>query len=146
MMTEDNLALQMQQPWIKFGTDAGGFDPAKSRALVHPRAYGTFTRILGKYVREERVLELEDAIRKMSSAVARRLSIKDRGLLHEGFYADIAIFDPVTVEDRATFENPHQLSVGMRYVFVNGVTVVKDGEHTGAKSGHIVRGPGYTKD
>jgi N-acyl-D-amino-acid deacylase len=145
MMTEDNLALQMQQPWIKFGTDAGGHDPEKSRALVHPRAYGTFTRILGKYVREERVLGLEDAIRKMSSAVARRLSIKHRGQLHEGFYADIVIFDPATVGDRATFENPHQLSVGMLHVFVNGVAVVKEGKHTGAKPGRIVRGPGYSK-
>jgi N-acyl-D-amino-acid deacylase len=145
MMTEDNLALQMQQPWIKFGTDAGGHDPEKSKALIHPRAYGTFTRILGKYVREERVMGLEDAIRKMSSAVAHRLFIKDRGLLREGFCADIAIFDPNTVGDRATFENPHQLSVGMRFVFVNGVAVVKEGKHTGAKPGLIVRGPGYTK-
>jgi N-acyl-D-amino-acid deacylase len=143
MMTEENLALQMRQPWIKFGTDAGGFDPEKTKALVHPRAYGTFTRILGKYVREERILELEDAIRKMSSAVASKLSIKDRGLLHKGFYADIAIFDPATVGDRATFENPHQLSVGMHYVYVNGVAVVKEGKHTDAKPGRIVRGPGY---
>lgn len=145
MMAEDNLALQMQQPWIKFGTDAGGHDPEKTRALVHPRAYGTFTRILGKYVREERVMGLEDAIRKMSSAVAHRLFIKDRGLLREGFYADIALFDPNTVGDRATFEDPHQISVGMFYVFVNGIAVVKEGKHTGAKPGHIVRGPGYTK-
>jgi N-acyl-D-amino-acid deacylase len=145
MMTEDNLALQMQQPWIKFGTDAGGHDPEKTQALVHPRAYGTFTRILGKYVREERVMGLEEAIRKMSSAVAQRLFIRDRGLLREGFYADIAIFDPNTVNDRATFENPHQLSLGMRHVFVNGIAVVKDGKHTGAKPGRIVRGPGYAK-
>lgn len=146
MMTEDNLALQMQQPWIKFGTDAGGHDPEKTKALIHPRAYGTFTRILGKYVREEHVMGLEDAIRKMSSAVANRLFIKDRGLLCEGFYADIAIFDPTTVGDRATFENPHQLSVGMHHVFVNGIAVVKEGKHTGAKPGRIVRGPGYTKN
>jgi dihydroorotase/N-acyl-D-amino-acid deacylase len=146
MMTEDNLALQMKQPWIKFGTDAGGHDPEKTKALIHPRAYGTFTRILGKYVREERVMGLEDAIRKMSSAVAHRLFIKDRGLLCEGFYADIAIFDLNTVGDRATFENPHQLSVGMHYVFVNGIAVVKEGKHMGAKPGRIVRGPGYTKN
>ncbi len=145
MMTEENLALQMQQPWIKFGTDAGGHDPEKTQVLVHPRAYGTFTRILGKYVREERVLPLEDAIRKMSSAVAHRLFIRDRGLLREGFYADITIFDPNTVSDRATFESPHQLSEGVRHVFVNGTAVVKDGKHTGAKPGRIVRGPGYTK-
>jgi dihydroorotase/N-acyl-D-amino-acid deacylase len=146
MMTEDNLASQMQQPWIKFGTDAGGHDPEKSKALVHPRAYGTFTRILGKYVREERVMGLEDAIRKMSSAVAHRLFIKHRGLLLEGFYADIVLFDPNTVSDRATFENPHRLSVGMAYVFVNGIAVVKEGKHTDAKPGRIVRGPGYAKN
>jgi dihydroorotase/N-acyl-D-amino-acid deacylase len=145
MMTEDNLALQMKQPWMKFGTDAGGHDPEKTKTLVHPRAYGTFTRILGKYVRAERVLGLEDAIRKMSSAVAHRLFIKNRGLLREGYYADICIFDPNTIGDRATFENPHQLSVGMHHVFVNGIAVVKEGEHTDAKPGRIVRGPGYTK-
>ncbi len=146
MMSEDNLALQLKQPWIKFGTDAGGHDPEKTKALVHPRAYGTFPRILGKYVREERVLELEDAIRKMSSAVAQRLFIKNRGLLKEGFFADIAIFDPDTVGDRATFENPHQLSAGMHYVFVNGIAVIEEGEHTGAKPGRIVRGPGYSQN
>jgi dihydroorotase/N-acyl-D-amino-acid deacylase len=146
MMTEENLALQMQQPWIKFGTDASGHDPEKTEALVHPRAYGTFPRILGKYVKEERVMGLEDAIRKMSSAVAQRLFIKDRGLLLEGFYADIAIFDLDTVGDRATFEDPHQLSLGMFYVFVNGAAVVKEGKHTGAKPGRVVRGPGYIKN
>lgn len=146
MMTEDNLALQMKQPWIKFGTDAGGHDPDKTKTLVHPRAYGTFTRILGKYVREERVLWLEDAIRKMSSAVAQRLFIKNRGLLKEGFFADIAVFDPNTVGDRATFANPHQLSAGMHYVLVNGIAVIKEGKHTGAKPGRIVRGPGYTQN
>jgi len=145
MMTENNLALQMKQPWIKFGTDAGGHDPETTKALVHPRAYGTFTRLLGKYVREEQVLGLEDAIRKMSSAVANRLFIKERGLLREGFYADIAIFDPKTVDDRATFENPHQISVGLQHVFVNGIAVVREGKHTDAKPGKIVRGPGYTR-
>ncbi len=143
MMTEKNLALQMTQPWIKFGTDAGGADPETARGLVHPRAYGTFPRILGKYVREERVMSLEDAVRKMSSAVADRLSIRDRGQVRQGFFADLVIFDPDTVSDRATFEQPHQLSVGIRDVFVNGVEVVKDGKHTGAKPGRVVRGPGY---
>ncbi|GIW51154.1 MAG: aminoacylase [Gemmatimonadales bacterium] len=143
MMSEENVKLQLRQPWIKFGTDAGGVDPDSSRDLTHPRAYGTFTRILGKYVREEKVLGLEDAIRKMTSAVATRLSIPDRGLLRPGFYADIVVFDPETVADRATFEQPHQLSVGVRHVFVNGVAVVKDGKHTGAKPGRVIRGPGY---
>jgi dihydroorotase/N-acyl-D-amino-acid deacylase len=146
LMTEENLKLQMRQPWIKFGTDAGGVDPDNPRGPAHPRAYGTYPRILGKYVREERVMTLEEAVRKMSSAVAGRLSIQDRGLLREGMYADIVIFDLNTIGDRATFEQPHQLSVGMRHVFVNGVAVVKDGNHTGAKPGRIVRGPGYARD
>ena len=123
--------------------DAGGVDPETTRVLVHPRGYGTYPRILGRYVRELRVLPLEDAIRKMSSAVATRLSIADRGVLKEGFYADIVIFDPETIIDRATFEEPHQVSEGMRDVFVNGVAVVRDGQHTGATPGMIVRGPGY---
>lgn len=143
MMSEDNVGLQLRQPWIKFGTDAGGVDPDSARGLTHPRAYGTFTRILGKYARDERVLPLEDAIRKMSSAVATRLSIQDRGLLREGLYADVVVFDPETVADRATFEQPHQLSVGVHHVFVNGVAVVRDGRHTGAKPGRVVRGPGW---
>jgi dihydroorotase/N-acyl-D-amino-acid deacylase len=142
-MDEANVALQIQQPWIKFGTDAGGFDPENVEGLAHPRAYGTFPRILGKYVREERVLPLEDAVRKMSSAVATRLSIGDRGLLKDGFYADIVVFDPASVIDGATFEKPHVLSTGIQHVFVNGIAVVRDGKHTGAKPGRIVRGPGY---
>ena len=143
MMSEDNVRLQIKQPWMKFGTDAGGVDPKTTTALIHPRSYGTYTRILGRYVREQGVVPLEDAIRKMSSAVATRLSIPDRGVLREGFYADIVIFDPETVIDRATYEDPHQVSDGVRDVFVNGVAVVRRGEHTDAKPGMIVRGPGY---
>ena len=143
MMSEDNVRLQIQQPWMKFGTDAGGVNPRTTTALIHPRSYGTFTRILGRYVREQGVVPLEDAIRKMTSAVATRLSILDRGVLREGLYADIVIFDPETVIDRATYEDPHQVSDGIRDVFVNGVAVVRGGEHTGAKPGMIVRGPGY---
>lgn len=143
MMTEDNVKLQMRQPWIKFGTDAGGADPEKPEGLVHPRTYGNYPRILGKYVREERVMPLEEAVRKMSSAVANRLSIRDRGLLREGMYADVVVFDPDRIIDNASFEQPHQLSVGMQHVFVNGVAVVRDGKHTGALPGRIVRGPGY---
>ncbi|MFL5579531.1 MAG: amidohydrolase family protein [Gemmatimonadaceae bacterium] len=143
MASEENLALQMRQPWIKFGTDAGGIDPDSARGMTHPRAYGNFARLLGRYVRDERVMTLEDAVRKMTSAVANRLSIRDRGLLREGMYADVVVFDPATVSDRATYDRPHQLSVGMRHVLVNGVEVVTDGRHTGAKPGRIVRGPGY---
>ena len=143
MMDEANVALQLQQPWIKIGTDASGFDPDSAIAMVHPRSYGTYPRILGKYVRDEGVVTLEDAIRKMTSAVATRLSIQDRGLLRAGMYADVVVFDPATVGDRATFEDPHQLSVGVEEVFVNGVAVLRGAEHTGAKPGRIVRGPGY---
>ena len=143
MMDEANVALQLRQPWIKIGTDASGFDPDSATAMVHPRSYGTYPRILGKYVREEGVITLEDAIGKMTSSVATRLSIQDRGLLRVGMYADVVVFDPATVGDRATFEDPHQLSVGVEEVFVNGVAVLRGGEHTGAKPGRIVRGPGY---
>ncbi len=144
MMSEDNVRLQLQQPWIKFGTDAGGADPDRASGLVHPRTYGTFTKILGQYVREEGVLELEDAVRKMTSAVATRLRIRDRGLLSEGFFADVVVFDPETVRDRASYQEPHQPSAGMLHVVVNGVPVVRDGSHTGAKPGVTVRGPGWT--
>jgi len=145
MMTEENIKLQLRQPWIKISTDAGGIDPtwAASRGFTHPRAYGTYPRVLGKYVREEGVITLEDAVRKMTSAVAQRLSIHDRGLLRPGYKADVVIFDPETIADRATFEQPHQLSVGVRDLWVNGSRVIKDGEHTGATPGQIVRGPGY---
>jgi dihydroorotase/N-acyl-D-amino-acid deacylase len=143
MMAEDNVKLGLRQPWMKIGTDAGGIDPDSAEGLAHPRTYGTYPRILGKYVRDEGVLTLEDAIRKMSSAVATRLSIDDRGVLRPGMYADLVVFDPATIADRATFETPHQLSVGMRHVFVNGVAVVRDGVATGAKPGRVVRGPGY---
>jgi N-acyl-D-amino-acid deacylase len=145
LMSESNVMLQMRQPWMKFGTDAGGSDPDSPEGLTHPRAYGTYPRILGKYVREEQVMPLEEAIRKMSSAVTTRLSIQDRGILREGLFADIVMFDPETIIDRATFEDPHQLSVGMEHVLVNGVPVVRNGRHTGAKPGRVVRGPGYVE-
>jgi dihydroorotase/N-acyl-D-amino-acid deacylase len=144
LMDEANVAMQLKQPWMKIGTDAGGYDPDSTTALVHPRSYGTYPRILGKYVRDEKVLPLEDAVRKMSGAVATRLSIRDRGLLREGMYADVVVFDPATIADRATFERPHQLSVGVRDVWVNGVQVIAGGRHTGAKPGRVVRGPGWT--
>ncbi len=143
MMSEENVALQLAQPWMKFGTDAGGADPTRSGALTHPRAYGTFPRILGRYVREQRIMPLEEAIRKMTSAVANRLSIRDRGLLREGYFADLVVFNPATIGDVATYAQPHQVSLGVRWVLVNGAVVVREGEHTGALPGRIVRGPGY---
>jgi dihydroorotase/N-acyl-D-amino-acid deacylase len=142
LMSEDNVRTKLRQPWIKIGTDASGHDPEHPEGLTHPRSYGNYPRILGKYVREEHVLTLEDAIRKMTSAVATRLSIADRGLLRPGFFADLVVFDPATVSDRATYEQPHQLSVGIKYVLVNGTLVVQDGAHTGAKPGKAIRGPG----
>jgi dihydroorotase/N-acyl-D-amino-acid deacylase len=142
-MSEDNVRLQLKQPWIKWGTDAAADDPATAKVMVHPRTYGNFTRLLGRYVRDEHVITLEDAVRKASSAVATRLSIGDRGLIKPGMKADILVFDPATIADKATFEKPHQLSVGISEVFVNGVEVVHDGTHTGAKPGQVVRGPGW---
>lgn len=142
LMSEDNVKLNLQQPWMKFGTDAGGVDPDSTRGLTHPRAYGTFPRIMGHYVRDEQVIPLEDAVRKATSAVATRLSIRDRGVLREGFFADIAVFDPATIADHSTFESPHRLSTGVKYVFVNGGAVIRDGKHTGAKPGRVLRGPG----
>jgi dihydroorotase/N-acyl-D-amino-acid deacylase len=144
LMSEENVAMQIGQPWIKFGTDAGGMDPTTATGLAHPRAYGTFTRIVGKYVREEGATTLEEAIRKMSSAVATRLRIRERGLLLEGYFADVVVFDSETVADHATYDEPHQLSTGVEHVFVNGVAVVSDGVHTGAMPGRPVRGPGWT--
>jgi len=144
IMGEENVRLKLQQPWIKISTDAGGYDPAWGGewAPVHPRSYGTYPRVLGKYVREEGVLTLEDAVRKMSSSVANRLGIRDRGILREGMAADVVIFDPRTIADRATFKEPHQLSAGVRNVWVNGTRVLKEGTHTGATPGEIVSGPG----
>ena len=136
LMSEENVRLQLQQPWMTIGTDASG--------VVHPRAYGSFPKILGRYVRDEKVVGLEDTVRKMTSSVTRRLSIRDRGLLQEGLFADIAVFNPETIIDRATYEDPNQLSAGVEYVFVNGVAVVSGGKVTGAKPGVALRGPGWT--
>lgn len=136
-MSEDNLKLQFAQEWIKWGTDAGGVDPAwmEARGLVHPRAYGTYPRILGHYSRELGWLTLEDAVRKGTSAVADRLGIRDRGTLRAGMKADVVVFDPDTIIDNATYTDPHHLSTGVRDVWVNGVRVLDTGHHTGAKPG-----------
>lgn len=143
LMSEENVKLFLKQPWMKIGTDAGGTDPDSTRSLVHPRSYGTYPRILGKYVRDENVLPLEEAVRKMTSAVATRLVIPDRGLLRPGMYADVVVFDPQRIQENSTYERPLQLSTGMKAVFVNGVEVVRDGRHTGAKPGRIVRGAAW---
>ncbi|MCL4540854.1 MAG: D-aminoacylase [Chloroflexi bacterium] len=139
-MDEHNLPLQLARPWVTIATDAGGLDPswAAEYGPVHPRAYGTYPRVLGKYMREERVISLEEAIRKCSGAVAQRLGLRDRGMLRVGAYADIVVFDPASVADRATFTNPHQLAMGIRDVLVNGAVVVRDSQHTGATPGCFV--------
>jgi len=144
MMSEENQVLQLQQPWIKVSTDAGGVDPeyAVGWGLTHPRSYGTYTRVLGHFVRELKAITLEDAVRKMSGAVAARLGLWDRGLLRAGMAADVVVFDPETVADVATYTDPHQLSVGIRDVWVNGGRVLRDGVHTGELPGRRVDGPG----
>jgi dihydroorotase/N-acyl-D-amino-acid deacylase len=132
---------------MKVSTDAGGIDPERARQLgfSHPRAYGTYTRVLGHFVRDLKALPLEDAVRKMSGAVAARLGIFDRGLIRPGQLADVVIFDPETVADKATYLDPHHLSVGVRDVWVNGGRVLRDGAHTGEKPGRRVDGPGRTR-
>ncbi len=143
LMSEDNVRQLLKQPWMIIGTDAGGSDPDSTKAMTHPRAYGTYPRILGQYVRDEHVIGLEDAVRKMTSAVATRLLIPDRGVLRPGMYADVVVFDPQRIQEHSTYERPLQLSTGVNTVLINGVEVVRDGRHTGAKPGRIVRGSAW---
>ncbi|MDX2031854.1 MAG: D-aminoacylase [Blastocatellia bacterium] len=147
MMSEENLRKQMAQPWVMFGSDAGSMaaEGVFLRSSTHPRAYGCFARLLGKYVREEKVLSLQEAIRRLTSLPATTLELDRRGTLKTGYFADVVIFDPQTIADRATFEKPHQYSVGVHHVFVNGAHILKDGEHTGARSGRALWGPGKVK-
>ena len=147
LMDEENVAKQTALPWMSFGSDAESQAPEGVflQSATHPRAYGNFSRLLGKYVREEKRTTLADAVRRLTSFPASNLGIKDRGSLKPGMFADIAIFDPATIGDRATFAKPQQYAVGMPHVFVNGVQVLKDGAHTGAKPGRVVRGPGYKR-
>lgn len=144
-MREDDVQLALSQPWVSVDNDSEGTSPTGllGSEHPHPRAYGTFPRILRKYVREEHLLKLPDAIRKFSALPAQRMGLKDRGVIKEGMWADIDVFDPEHVRDVATYENPNQLSVGMRYVLVNGVAVIADGKPTNALPGHVLRGPGY---
>jgi len=144
-MSEQDVRMAMAQPWASFCTDGGqrAIDGPLSDGKPHPRAYGSFPRILGKYVRDEKLLSMEEAIRKMTSLPANRLGLRQRGLLKEGFFADVVIFDPHTVNDKATFEDPHQYSVGIEVVLVNGKTVWEGGKFTGNLPGKVLRGPGY---
>jgi N-acyl-D-amino-acid deacylase len=145
LMNEDNVKKQIAIPWVSFGSDEGSYtnEGVFIKSNAHPRAYGTFARVLGKYSRDEKLISLQEAIRKLSNLPAKNLKIKNRGELKVGNYADVVIFDPAKVKDNATFEKPHQYAEGMIHVFVNGIQVLKEGEHTGAKPGRFVKGPGY---
>jgi N-acyl-D-amino-acid deacylase len=144
LMSEENVKKEMVKPWISFGSDEASQAPEGVflKSNPHPRAYGNFARVLGKYVREEKVLSLPEAIRKLSGLPATNLGLDHRGFLKEGMFADVVVFDPATIADRATFDKPHQYAVGVKHVFVNGTQVIKDGEHTGAKPGRALWGPG----
>ncbi len=145
LMSEENVKRKIRMPWMSFGSDAGA--PAAEGVFLessrHPRTYGNFARLLGKYVREERVIPLQQAIRRMTSLPAANIGAFQRGELREGYYADVVVFDPERIRDHATFEEPHQYATGMRHVFVNGEQVLRNGRHTGTKPGRVVRGPGW---
>jgi len=145
LMNEDNVKKQVSLPWVSFGSDEGSYttEGVFLKSNAHPRAYGNFARVLGKYTRDEKLMSLQEAIRKLAKLPANNLKLQKRGELKVGNYADIVVFDPAKVKDNATFEKPHQYSEGMIHVFVNGGQVLKDGEHTGAKPGRFVKGPGY---
>lgn len=147
LMSEENIKKQVALPYMSFGSDASSLTPEGVflNSSTHPRAYGNFSRLLGKYVRDEQIISIEEAVRKLTSLPASNLKIKKRGSLSKGYFADLAIFNPETIQDHATFSKPHQLSTGMIHVFVNGEQVLKNGKHTGAKPGRVVRGPGYKK-
>ncbi|WP_425391470.1 N-acyl-D-amino-acid deacylase family protein [Ekhidna sp.] len=147
-MSEENILKKAAIPWVSFCSDAGSYtnEGVFIKQSTHPRAYGSFIRVIGKFVREDQILSMEEAIRKLTSLPAINLKIKDRGMLKEDYFADVVIFDPVEVDDKATFEDPHQYAVGVKHVFVNGGHVLKDGEHTGATPGRFVKGPGWKGD
>jgi N-acyl-D-amino-acid deacylase len=145
LMSEDNVRKQVQLPWVSFNSDSASLsaEGVFLKSNPHPRAYGNFARLLGKYVRDEKLIPLEEAVRRLTSFPAETLKLDRRGVLKPGYFADLVVFDPATIQDHATYERPHQYATGMAHVFVNGVPVLKDGEHTGAKPGQVVRGPGW---
>ena len=146
LMSEENVARQISLPWVSYCSDAGSYasEGIFLNSSTHPRAYGNFARLLGRYVRDERIISLEEAIRKLTSLPAGNLRIRDRGQLTAGYFADVVAFDPDKIQDHATYEDPHQYATGMVHVWVNGTQVLRDGEHTGATPGRVVRGPGWT--
>jgi N-acyl-D-amino-acid deacylase len=145
LMTEDNIKKQIALPWVSFGSDEQSLanEGVFLKSNPHPRAYGNFSRLLGKYIRDEKVISLEEGIRRLTYLPASKMKIQRRGLLERGYFADVVVFDPHTITDHATFTNPHQYTTGVSEVFVNGIQVLKNGEHSGAKPGRFVRGPGY---
>ncbi|RMG21225.1 MAG: D-aminoacylase [Bacteroidetes bacterium] len=145
LMSEENVKKQIAIPWVSFGSDAASMAPEGKflESSTHPRAYGNFARLLGKYVRDEQVIPLEEAIRKLAALPAQNLQLQKRGMLRPGYYADIVVFDPATIQDHATYENPHQYATGVQHVWVNGQQVLKAGEHTGATPGRFIKGPGW---
>jgi len=146
LMSEENVRRQIALPWVAFDSDAGSMapEPPFTNFSTHPRAYGNFARLLGRYVRDEGVIPLEEAIRRLTSFPAENLGIERRGRLSPGYFADVTVFDPATIQDHATYQDPHQLATGTSHIFVNGTRVLADGEHTGATPGRVVRGPGWT--
>ncbi len=146
-MNEENIKKEMRQPWVSFGSDASSMatEGVFLESSTHPRAYGNFARVLGKYVREEKVITLQEAVRRLSGLPATNLGLDHRGFIKVGYFADVVVFDPKTIADKATYEAPHQYAVGMKHVFVNGVQVLKNGDHTGAKPGRALWGPGKIK-
>lgn len=147
LMSEENVRKQIALPWVSFDSDEGSYSPEGSflKSNPHPRAYGNFSRLLGKYVRDEKIISLAEAVRRLTAFPAKTLKLDRRGALKPGYFADVVVFDPATIQDHATFEQPHQFATGVRDVIVNGVPVLKAGEHTGAKPGQVVRGPGWKK-
>jgi len=147
VMSEDNVKKELAKPWISFGSDEASQapEPPFTKSNPHPRAYGNFARVLGKYVRDENVIPMKEAIQRLSGLPATNLGLDHRGFVKAGMFADVVVFDPATIADRATFEKPHQYAVGVKHVFVNGVQVIKDGEHTGARPGRALWGPGKVK-
>ena len=147
MMSEENVKKEIAKPWISFGSDEASQAPEGVflKSNPHPRAYGNFARVLGKYVRDEKAIALPEAIRRLSGLPATNLGLDHRGMLKEGMFADVVVFDPATIADHATFEKPHQYATGVKHVFVNGTQVIKDGEHTGAKPGRALSGPGKVR-
>jgi len=140
-MSDDNLRRQIAEPWVSFGSDAEASAPEGVflKSSAHPRAYGNFANLLGKFVRDEKVIALPEAVRRLTSLPAQNLGITDRGTLRKGAFADVVVFDPETIAARSTYDNPKQYATGVLHVFVNGVQILRDGEHTGAKPGEVVR-------